>query len=246
VPPSWLEFSGGVVEIGARDAAFAFDNEMPRHRVFVEPYALAAQLVTNAQWQRFIDAGGYRHPRYWLSEGWEWVQRERITQPLYWERDSGERDSGERDSGEQDDHDSWRSFGLDGLQPLAPHAAVLHVSYYEADAYARWVAEGEPGVRLPTEAEWEHAVGSKRLAQIADTAWQWTSSSYAPYPGFAPGAGALGEYNGKFMVNQYVLRGGSHATPAGHARPTYRNFFPAWARWQFTGVRLARSGSAPR
>jgi ergothioneine biosynthesis protein EgtB len=230
-PSGWLEYPGGVIEIGARDAGFAFDNEMPRHRVFLEPYALASRLVTNAEWQRFIEAGGYRQPHYWLSEGWDWVQRERVAQPLYWQ---------------QDDEKVWRSFGLDGLQPLARHAAVQHVSYYEADAYARWIAEREPGVRLPTEAEWERAAVSQlRPSQLADTAWQWTSSSYAPYPGFAPGAGALGEYNGKFMVNQYVLRGGSHATPAGHARPTYRNFFPAWARWQFTGVRLARSGAAP-
>ena len=241
-PLHWIGFDGGVTEIGARDAAFAFDNEMPRHRVFLEPFALAQRPVTHREWLEFMAAGGYEEPRYWLSEGWDWVQRERIAHPLYWEREAGQSEAGERAGG------PWRAFGLGGLQPLPLHEPVRHVSYYEADAFARWVAERTPGVRLPTEAEWEHAAmrSSQALEHLSDAVWQWTSSSYAPYPGFAPGAGALGEYNGKFMVNQYVLRGGSLATPRDHVRPSYRNFFPATARWQFSGVRLARSGSAPR
>ena len=235
-PLRWREFEGGGAQIGHAGAGFAFDNETPRHRVWLAPYELADRLVTNAEFEAFVAAGGYREPRWWLAEGWDWVQREGITHPLYW----------------RDEH---REFTLAGAVPRAAARPVCHLSYYEADAYARWA-----GARLPTEAEWEHAAAQQscegqlrdfdvlrpRAAPGSDEqffgdAWEWTSSSYAAYPGFAPAAGAVGEYNGKFMVNQYVLRGGSCATPADHIRASYRNFFPAGARWQFSGLRLARS-----
>ncbi|TFV95456.1 ergothioneine biosynthesis protein EgtB [Oxalobacteraceae bacterium OM1] len=228
---AWQSFEGGVVEIGYPDSGFCFDNETPRHRQFLEPFSLATRLVTNGDFLRFIEDGGYRNPALWLSEGWDWVNANRIAHPLYWHGDGPD----------------WQEFTLHGMQPLAPQRPAVHLSYFEADAYARWA-----GARLPTEAEWEHAAlasmqGSETgLAELFDVAWQWTSSSYAPYPGYAPLQGALGEYNGKFMVNQYVLRGSSSATPAGHSRVTYRNFFPATARWQFTGLRLARSAAAAR
>ena len=218
----WLQSDGGLVEIGHAGGGFAFDNEGPRHRVYLHPYALASRLVTNAEFAAFVEAGGYQDPACWLAEGWDWRAAQGIAQPLYWQRA---------------DRSGWQAFSLAGLRPLDAAQPVVHLSYYEADAYARWV-----GARLPTEAEWEHAAQAYpgRLAQRFGAAWQWTQSSYAPYPGFRPAAGAVGEYNGKFMVNQYVLRGGSCATPAGHERTTYRNFFPATARWQFTGLRLAR------
>ncbi|TFW35686.1 ergothioneine biosynthesis protein EgtB [Massilia horti] len=239
VPPlEWLSYQGGLVEIGHAGDGFCFDNELPRHRVYVAPFALAARLVTNGEYLEFIEAGGYRDPALWLSEGWELVAAGVLAHPLYWV-------AGER---------GWNEFTLHGLAPLDLARPVTHVSLYEADAYARW-----RGARLPLEAEWELAVqelpaqgvpaarGSLHpapagpgLAQMFGACWQWTSSSYAPYPGFAPAAGVIGEYNGKFMVNQYVLRGSSCATPPGHARASYRNFFPASARWQFTGIRLAR------
>jgi len=211
----WVDFDAGVVSIGHDGPGFCFDNEMPRHRQFVERFALADRLVTNADYAAFIAAGGYDDPVYWLSEGWDWVRSNGINAPIYWR--------------------GGQEFTLAGLRDLDPAMPVLHVSYFEASAYAAWA-----GARLPTEAEWEHAAGAPGLRQMFGTAWQWTSSSYAPYPGFATAAGAIGEYNGKFMVNQYVLRGSSLATPAGHSRDTYRNFFPANARWQFTGIRLAR------
>jgi ergothioneine biosynthesis protein EgtB len=211
----WVEFAGGITEIGASGEHFCFDNEMPRHRQFLEPYALSSRLVTNAQYAAFIADGGYENPGLWLSEGWDWVRDNHITQPLYWHGD--------------------REFTLQGLQPRVPSAPALHLSFYEAAAYA-----SHAGARLPTEAEWEHAAGHPELSQMFGAAWQWTSSSYAPYPGFKAAAGAIGEYNGKFMVNQYVLRGSSPVTPPEHSRTTYRNFFPAAARWQFTGIRLAR------
>jgi ergothioneine biosynthesis protein EgtB len=218
----WLRMEGGLAEIGHAGGGFAFDNENPRHRVYLQPYALASRLVTNAEFAAFIDSGGYRDPALWLAEGWDWRTAQGLERPLYWQRAEG---------------GAWHAFTLAGLRPLEAAGPAVHLSYYEADAYARWA-----GARLPTEAEWEHAVQThpENIAQRCDAAWQWTQSSYAPYPGFRVAEGAVGEYNGKFMVNQYVLRGGSCATPAGHVRPTYRNFFPATARWQFSGLRLAR------
>lgn len=219
-PLEWLEFPAGLVEIGHAGEAFCFDNETPRHRQFTEAFSLASRLVTNAEFCDFIEAGGYEKPGYWLAEGWDWIQANAIEHPLYWQRQG----------------DGWHRFTLRGLQKLRPGQAVLHVSYFEAASYAAWA-----GARLPTEAEWERAATSARPPQqLFGPAWQWTGSAYAPYPGFTPPAGAVGEYNGKFMVNQYVLRGASLATPANHSRPSYRNFFPAHARWQFTGIRLAR------
>jgi ergothioneine biosynthesis protein EgtB len=216
----WADFPAGVIEIGHAGEGFHFDNEAPRHRQFAEPYSLATGLVTNAGFAEFIADGGYNKPEFWLSEGWDWVQSNRVAQPLYWRRDA----------------DGWAEFTLQGLVPLQPRQPVSHISYFEAAAYASWA-----GARLPTEAEWEAAAKScPRLQQMFGALWQWTSSAYAPYPGFVPAAGAVGEYNGKFMVNQYVLRGSSIATPEGHSRVTYRNFFPAQARWQFSGIRLAK------
>ena len=226
----WLPFEAGVVMIGHDGDGFSFDNETPRHRQFVEGFELASRLVTNGEYRAFIEDGGYVDPALWLSEGWDWVGAHCLSQPLYWHHDS--------------EH-GWQEFTLQGMQRVDPDAALTHVSLFEADAYARWA-----GARLPTETEWESAAAAQDspqsavLSQLDDTCWQWTSSSYASYPGYAPQAGALGEYNGKFMVNQYVLRGGSGATPTGHSRITYRNFFPATARWQFSGIRLARSSTA--
>jgi len=237
-PLAWIAFDGGLAEIGHDGRGFAFDNELPRHRQYLAPFALASRLVTNADYLEFVEAGGYRDPSLWLAEGWDKVAGGELQHPLYWQQDGG----------------VWQEFTLHGLQALDPARPVTHVSLYEADAYARW-----RGARLPLEAEWEfaardvavtcgdanfhpepHATDGSGLAQMFGECWQWTTSSYAPYPGFAPAAGALGEYNGKFMINQYVLRGSSCATPHGHARASYRNFFPAGARWQFSGIRLAR------
>lgn len=215
----WLVFGEGLAQIGHSGEGFGFDNEGPRHRVFLPAHELASRLVNNGEYAAFIDAGGYQDPALWLSEGWDWLQAQGRTHPLYWQRGA----------------QGWHEFTLGGLQPLDGHAAVSHVSYYEADAYARWAR-----ARLPTEAEWEHAVGHPGLQQMDDTCWQWTASAYLPYPGFRASAGAVGEYNGKFMVNQMVLRGGSVATPRSHVRASYRNFFPAGASWQFSGIRLAR------
>lgn len=219
-PMNWIAIDAGIAEIGHAGKGFCFDNETPRHRQFVEKFQIASRLVTNGEFLAFIDAGGYQDPAFWLSEGWDWVHANQLKQPLYWQQSAD---------------GSWQEFTLNGMQSLASQQAAIHISYFEADAYARWA-----GARLPTEAEWECAAALPRMAQLFDTAWQWTSSSYAPYPGYAPAAGALGEYNGKFMVNQYVLRGSSCATPTGHGRSTYRNFFPASARWQFTGIRLTK------
>jgi len=209
----WQHHAGGEAEIGHNGAGFAFDNEMPRHRVLLEPFELASRAATNAEYLAFVQDGGYRKPDLWLSEGWACAQAQRWEAPLYWRR--------------QDD--GWMEFTLHGLQPLDVNASAVHLSHFEADAFARW-----SHARLPTEFELEAAGGA-----FADV-WQWTSSSYGPYPGYRPAPGAVGEYNGKFMSNQYVLRGGSSATPPGHLRASYRNFFPSAARWQFSGVRLAR------
>ncbi|WP_081768707.1 ergothioneine biosynthesis protein EgtB [Herbaspirillum sp. RV1423] len=220
----WHAFEADVVEIGhGGGTGFCFDNELPRHRQFVEAYALGSRLISNIEYLMFVEQGGYENPAHWLSAGWEWRCANKVGHPLYWHRQA--------DGG-------WQEFTLHGMLPLDPHAAVLHLSYYEADAYARWA-----GARLPTEAEWEHAASllGNEGRQLFGTAWQWTSSSYAPYPGYEIPAGAVGEYNGKFMVNQYVLRGSSGATPQGHSRLSYRNFFPAATCWQYSGIRLARS-----
>jgi dimethylhistidine N-methyltransferase len=219
---SFLRVDGGLATLGTSERAFAFDNERPAHVVWLEPFEIADRLVTNEEWLAFIDAGGYEGPSWWLSDGWDRCREERWIAPLYWKREG----------------DRWFEMTPRGLVPLDRRAAVRHVSYYEADAYARW-----RGARLPTEMEWEHAVSSRaaRLHQVSDTAWQWTSSAYAPYPGFAAVEGAVGEYNGKFMSGQMVLRGGASITPPGHERPTYRNFYRAHQRWMFSGVRLART-----
>jgi ergothioneine biosynthesis protein EgtB len=216
---TWTEHPGGTVEAGHAGDGFCFDNELPRHALLLQPFAIADRPVTCGEWLAFMDDGGYERSELWLSDGWAQVQAAGWRAPLYWFRDGG---------GSSDD--AWHVFTLRGAEPVDDRVPVSHVSYFEADAFARW-----SGARLPTEFEWEAA-----LPPGAGAVWEWTSSSYAPYPGFRPASGAVGEYNGKFMVNQYVLRGGCSATPPGHARTTYRNFFPASARWAFSGLRLAR------
>lgn len=251
-PLGWRDYDGGLVEIGhqrSADGDFCFDNELPRHQQFLQPYRLADRLVTNGEWLEFITDGGYRRPELWLSDGWGRVQSEGWRSPFYWSDQDGD----------------WREHTLHGTHPIDPNLPVCHVSHYEADAYATWA-----GGRLPTEAEWEHAArledaspftdpadaganlantdswhpraagpANGRLRQLFGDCWEWTQSSYLPYPGFHPPSGAVGEYNGKFMSAQMVLRGGCALTPPGHARASYRNFFPSGARWPVTGVRIA-------
>jgi ergothioneine biosynthesis protein EgtB len=220
----WLQLREGIHEIGHAGGGFAFDNERPRHRALVYGFRFASRLVTAGEYAAFIADRGYQRPELWLSDGWATVQREGWLAPLYWRNDGGDGDA-------QD----WTVFTLGGRRAVIASEPVLHVSFYEADAYARWA-----GARLPTEDEWETAATAGGATQLHGVGWQWTQSAYAPYPGYRPLAGALGEYNGKFMCNQQVLRGSSLATPSGHARATYRNFFPPHARWQFTGIRLAQ------
>jgi dimethylhistidine N-methyltransferase len=210
---------GGLVEIGHEGSGFAFDNERPRHKVWLEPFQIARRLVTHGEWREFIDAGGYRRAEFWLSDGWALVQAQGWQAPLYWRREGAD----------------WQQFTLRGWRPLDDGDPVGHVSYYEAAAFARW-----SGARLPSEAEWEVATAGGGLDQVDDAYWQWTGSAYAAYPGFREADGAVGEYNGKFMVNQMTLRGGAAATPRGHTRPSYRNFYGPDKRWCFAGVRLAR------
>jgi len=236
VPLRFVAGREGIIDIGHRDEGFAFDNETPRHRTLLQPHALANRLVSNAEYLVFVREGGYREPGLWLSDGWAMVQREGWQHPLYW----------------QDDLDS--EFTLAGVRPIDPHEPVCHLSYYEAEAFARWA-----GARLPTEAEWESAAQDAAVSgnlqderrfhprvapagdgmlQLYGDVWEWTASPYVSYPGFHPLPGTLGEYNGKFMCGQWVLRGGSCATPRDHIRASYRNFFPPHARWQFAGLRL--------
>jgi ergothioneine biosynthesis protein EgtB len=212
-----IEFPGGLTRIGWEGEDFAFDNERPAHPVYLQPFKILSRPVTNADYLEFIEDGGYQNPRLWLSDGWDWVLREGCHAPLYWEKGCEFR------------------FTLSGMQPIAMNEPVCHLSYYEADAFARW-----KGARLPTEFEWEHAVRSRSLSMHGvGQVWEWTSSAYLPYPGFREFSGDFGEYNGKFMSGQMVLRGGSIASPLGHVRHSYRNFFQPSARWQFTGLRLA-------
>jgi ergothioneine biosynthesis protein EgtB len=242
-PLEWIDFSGGLKEIGYRGSDFAFDNETPRHKVWLEPFRLATRPVTCGDYLAFIEEGGYRKPEFWLSDGWATVREQGWEAPLYWLREDGE----------------WSIFTLSGRHRMNPGEPVCHVSFYEADAFAKWA-----GKRLPSEAEWETAAESlptsgnfadrgnfhpcadevtaksqSSLRQMYGDVWEWTASPYIPYPRYRPAAGAIGEYNGKFMCNQLVLRGGAAVTPAGHVRATYRNFFPPSARWAFAGLRLA-------
>ena len=254
----FIEFGGGIYNFGHKGIGFSFDNETPRHQNLVHDFRIAHRLITNEEYCQFIDAGGYQDSQYWLADGWAWVQQNKITAPLYWQLES------EGGNHKKDQAPQRYEFRLTGYGQLHPQQPVTHVSFYEADAYARWA-----GKRLPTEYEWEVASKKRKVSgtfvdtksfhplqlassnntsidhskndikQLFGDCWQWTQSSYAPYPGFKTPAGAVGEYNGKFMCNQMVLRGGSCVTPKDHLRTTYRNFFYPQDRWQFTGIRLA-------
>ncbi|MGE0498528.1 MAG: ergothioneine biosynthesis protein EgtB [Ramlibacter sp.] len=224
----WLARPGGTVNVGHAGDGFAFDNETPRHPVLLQPYEIADRLVTCGEYAQFVADGGYQQPQWWLSDGWAMVQARHWTAPAYWLAPHDPRA----------DAPHWQVFGLHGVRALDENEPVSQLSFYEAAAYAQWA-----GARLPTEFEWEAAVDAPGITQMTGHVWQWTRSSYDPYPGFRPLSGAVSEYNGKFMVGQVVLRGGSLATPAGHERPTYRNFFPPGARWQFSGLRLAREAT---
>jgi ergothioneine biosynthesis protein EgtB len=214
----YAELTDGIHPIGHRGDGFCFDNELPQHRALIQPVRIARSLVTNAQWLEFMADGGYAQPALWLSDGWMQADTEGWRAPGHWQQRDGQ----------------WLSMTLGGLKPVDPAAPVCHVSYYEADAFARW-----SGKHLPTEMEWEVAARENLIGDAFGVVWQWTRSAYSPYPGYRAVPGALGEYNGKFMVSQMVLRGSSLATPEGHARISYRNFFYPPARWQFTGLRLA-------
>jgi len=228
-PMQWIERPGGVMEAGHTGADFAFDNETPRHATLLHPHAIADRLVNCGEFAQFIADGGYQRPDLWLSDGWATVQAQGWRCPPYWLEPDDPRLAHHGAGG------GWQVFGLHGVRPIEPEAPVAQLSFYEAAAYAEWA-----GARLPTEFEWEGAHGAPGISQMHGHVWQWTRSSYDPYPGFRPLTGIAAEYNGKFMVGQIVLRGSSVATPEGHARTTYRNFFPPAARWQFSGLRLAK------
>lgn len=245
ISQKWLEFAGGEFRVGHTGECFHYDNERPAHSMLINPFRMTKRLVTNGEYLEFMADSGYDNPVLWLSDGWAWRQRENVQQPLYWVEKDNE----------------WWQYSLSGLRPVLPEEPVCHISYYEADAFAQW-----SGKRLPTEFEWELAARLQRsqhewqnngldlrhlhpqactqdtsdqLLQLYGDCWQWTRSAYSAYPGYKPAPGAVGEYNGKFMCNQLVLKGSSCATPPGHSRPSYRNFFPAHARWQFSGIRMA-------
>jgi len=237
VPPAvrWLAQPGGTVEVGHAGQDFCFDNETPRHKALLRPYAIADRLVNCGDFAQFIADGGYRRPELWLSDGWAMVQAQGWRHPAYWLAPDDPRPGLGSQQPQGGGNAGWQVFGLHGVRPMEADAPVSQLSFYEAAAYAEWA-----GARLPTEFEWEAAFGAPGIAQMTGHVWQWTRSSYDPYPGFRPMPGIAAEYNGKFMVGQLVLRGGSVATPAGHTRPSYRNFFPPAARWQFSGLRLAK------
>jgi ergothioneine biosynthesis protein EgtB len=231
-PFQWIQGISGLVETGHEGNGFHFDNEGPQHSTLNQPHSIANRLISNSEWLQFIEDGGYQNFQWWLDAGWAWLQAENISAPLYWNKDA---------------QNQFYRFSLQGNSPLDLHAPVLNISYFEADAFARWASQHLPGFagsRLPTEFEWEAfaKVNFESSTDLFGQAWQWTSSNYSPYPGYQPWSGIAGEYNGKFMINQMVLRGSSVYTPAGHSRMTYRNFFQTHARWQMTSLRLAKDG----